>query len=43
MTIDVRCGTVVNRYHLGWVTFAGDFTESSTLLVQASPQKWAVT
>ena len=35
MTIDV----VVNRYHLSWVTFAGDFTKSSTLLtlVQVQP------
>ena len=32
MAIDV----VVKRYHLSWVTFAGDFTtgKSSTLLVQ---------
>ena len=28
---------VVNRYHLRWVTFAGDFTKSSTLLVQVQP------
>ena len=33
MTIDM----VVNRYHLIWVTFAGDFTKSSTLLVQVQP------
>ena len=32
-TIDV----VVNRYHLRWVTFAGDFTKSSTLVVQVQP------
>ena len=35
MAIDV----VVKRYHLSWVTFAGDFTtgKSSTLLVQIQP------
>ena len=35
MTIDM----VVNRYqyHLSLVTFAGDFTKSSTLLVQVQP------
>ena len=33
MTIDV----VVNSYHLSWVIFAGDFTKSSTLLVQVQP------
>ena len=33
MTIDV----VVNRYHLRWVTFAGDFAKSFTLLAQIQP------
>ena len=33
MTIDV----VVNGYQLCWVIFAGDFTKSSTLLVQVQP------
>ena len=28
---------VVNRYHLRWITFAGDFTKSSTLRVQVQP------
>ena len=28
---------VVNRYHLRWATFAGDFIKSSTLLVQVQP------
>ena len=27
----------VNHYHLSWVAFAGDFTKSSTLLVQVQP------
>ena len=33
MTIHV----VANRYHLRWVTFAGDFTKLSTLQVQVHP------
>ena len=28
---------VVNCYHFSWVTFASDFTKSSTLLVQVQP------